>query len=274
MNVGCRMLDAETLTVGAPPRRRDLAVLCRAATAPRTGTATATGAAAPGLFWLGGFRSDMTGTKAEALDAYAATHGLACTRFDYSGHGRSSGRFEDCVLSDWLEEAAAVFASTTGPQIVIGSSMGGWLALLLARLPEAAPRIAGLVLIAPAPDFTERLMWPSLTPELQQRLMRDGMVEVAEPGLPPYPITRALIEDGRRHLVLDGAIACPGPVTILQGSADTTVPVAHAIALVERLGGADVTLTVVRGGDHRLSRPEDIARLAASLDDLRAALHP
>lgn len=255
------MSQDETLTVGVADRRRALALMRRAG-------------AAPGLFWLGGFRSDMTGTKAEALDAYAARHGLAFTRFDYSGHGRSSGRFEDCVVGDWLEEAAAVFATTEGPQIVVGSSMGGWLALLLARKPEAAARIAALVLIAPAPDFTERLMWPSLPQALRDRLLRDGQVEVAEPGLPPYAITRALIEDGRRHLVLDGAIACPGPVAILQGGADTTVPVAHAIALVERLTGADVTLTIVRDGDHRLSRPEDIDRLTATLDDVRAALRP
>jgi pimeloyl-ACP methyl ester carboxylesterase len=250
------MSDFETLTLGAAGRQRAIAVLRR-------------DGATPGLFWLGGFRSDMTGTKAEAVDAYAARHGLAVTRFDYSGHGRSGGRFEDAVLSDWLEEALAVFATTTGPQIVIGSSMGGWLSLLLALRPEAAARVAALVLIAPAPDFTERLMLPSLPAKLRATLERDGRVEVVEPGMAPYPLTRALIEDGRRHLLLDGPIALSCPVTILQGGADTTVPVAHALMLTERLTGADVTLSVIRDGDHRLSRPEDIERLLATLDDVR-----
>lgn len=252
------MTDGETIVVGEA-RQRPIAVRRRAG-------------GGPGLFWLGGFRSDMTGLKATTLDAYAGAHGLTCTRFDYSGHGASGGRFDDALISDWLEEAAAVFATTEGPQIVVGSSMGGWLALLLARQPEAARRIAALLLIAPAPDFTERLIWPSLTDPMREALVRDGRVEIAEPGLPPYAISRALIDDGRRHLVLDGPIACPGPVAILQGGADASVPTAHALTLVGRLTGADVTLTVVRDGDHRLSRPQDLARLDATLDALRTAV--
>ena len=168
-------------------------------------------AARPGLFWLGGFNSDMQGTKAVALDAWAAEHGRACVRFDYSGHGESGGAFVDGTIGRWLEEAVAVFEQfCAGPQVVIGSSMGGWMALLLAREMARRPlgrgSLAGLVLIAPAPDFTEELMWKGFSPEVRQQIETSGVwLRPSEYG-EPYPITRALIEEGRNHLVLGGAI--------------------------------------------------------------------
>jgi pimeloyl-ACP methyl ester carboxylesterase len=223
--------------------------------------------AGPGLFWLGGFRSDMEGSKALALDAHAAARGLACTRFDYSGHGASGGDFADGTISRWCEEAGAVLATTAGPQILVGSSMGGWIALLLARALAGSGRISGLVLVAPAPDFTERLMWPQLAPAIRARLMETGRYEQPSAySATPTLITRALIEDGRRNLVLDTALAPGAPVHILQGIADPDVPWRHALALLDRLTGVDATLELVRDGDHRLSRPEDLARLIAAVD--------
>src|SRR5437870_5829347 len=181
----------------------------------------------PGLFWLGGFNSDMRGTKALALDAWAAEHGRACIRFDYSGHGESGGAFIDGTIGRWLEEGLAVFEQfCRGPQVVIGSSMGGWIALLLAR--ELAKRsksasLAGLVLIAPAPDFTEELMWKGFSPEIRQQIEQQGVwFRPSEYG-EPYPITRTLIEEGRNHLLLGGSIAVGCPVRILQGAQDPDV---------------------------------------------------
>ncbi|WP_228259612.1 alpha/beta hydrolase [Siculibacillus lacustris] len=224
--------------------------------------------AAPGLFWLGGFRSDRTGGKALALDAHGAARGLAVTRFDYSGHGDSGGRFEDGTISRWLEESLAVFDATVGEQILVGSSMGGWLALLVALARRTSPgRIRALVLIAPAADFTEDLMWAGLPPEVQRTILADGVFHVpAGPTQDSYPITRALIEDGRRHLVLGAEIPLDCPVTILQGVADTSVPWRHALRLVSRLTRTDVTLTLVPDGDHRLSRPQDLERLLKAVD--------
>src|ERR1700759_2160837 len=177
----------------------------------------------PGLFWLGGFKSDMKGTKALALDAWAADHGRSCVRFDYSGHGESGGRFIDGTIGRWLEESVAVFAQfCSGPTIVIGSSMGGWMALLLAR--EIARRatkasLAGLVLIAPAPDFTEELMWKGFSPEVRKEIETNGVwLRPSDYGDgAPSPITRALIEEGRQHLLLGGSIEVGCPVRILQG---------------------------------------------------------
>jgi len=220
---------------------------------------------APGLFWLGGFRSDMMGGKAMALDALGAEKGLAVTRFDYSGHGISGGDFNDGTISRWLEEALAVFATTTtGPQIVIGSSMGGWLALLLARrLAETGDaRIKGLVLIAPAVDMTRELMLKDFTAEEHESLQNNGYVD--QPSAysdTPYRITRGLIEDGEKHLMFGGVIEPGCPVTILQGGQDPDVPQAHAIRLVTHILHDPVTLTLIPDGDHRLSRPEDLARL-------------
>lgn len=230
--------------------------------------------AAPGIFWLGGFKSDMRGTKAEALGLHAAKSGRACVRFDYSGHGESGGRFEDGTISSWLEDAEAVFTREThGPQIVVGSSMGGWIALLLARALSKRPpeerRIAGLVLIAPAPDFTETLMWAEFSPAIRKEIEEKGFWQRPSAyGEDPYPITRALIEDGRRHLLLDKPIELGCPVRILQGVKDPDVPFGHAMKLVSCLAQDDVVLTLIKDGDHRLSRPEDIDRLMRTVDEL------
>lgn len=218
---------------------------------------------APGIFWLGGFRSDMAGGKAMALDALGAEQGLAVTRFDYSGHGISGGDFEKGTISRWLEEAEAVLATTQGPQIIVGSSMGGWLALLLARaLLKRGTPAHGLVLIAPAPDMTHELMLPDFTPEEHESLQNNGHVDQpSQYSDTPYRITRALIEDGANHLLFGGVIETGCPVTILQGGADPDVPQAHAIRLVTHILHDPVTLTLIPDGDHRLSRDEDLARL-------------
>ena len=227
-----------------------------------------------GLFWLGGFNSDMKGTKAVALDGWAAEHGRSCVRFDYSGHGESGGKFADGTIGRWLEDSVAVFERfCEGPQVVIGSSMGGWIALLLAR--EVARRagpasIAGLVLIAPAPDFTEELMWKNFSPEIRQEIETKGFwLRPSEYGDgTPYPITRALIEDGRNHLLLGKSIDVGCPVRILQGAQDPDVPWRHAFALAHRLPAEDVVLTMIQDGDHRLSRPQDIARILAAVAEM------
>jgi pimeloyl-ACP methyl ester carboxylesterase len=227
----------------------------------------------PGLFWLGGFKSDMQGTKALALDAWAAEQNRALVRFDYSGHGESGGDFADGTIGRWLEESVAVFQQfCAGTQVVIGSSMGGWMALLLAR--EIARRqftqatLAGLVLIAPAPDFTEELMWKSFSPEVRQEIEAKGVwLRPSEYG-DPYPITRHLIEEGRNHLMLGKAIEVGCPVRILQGARDPDVPWRHAFALAHRLPADDVVLTMIQDGDHRLSRPQDIARIIAAVAEI------
>lgn len=218
---------------------------------------------APGLFWLGGFRSDMAGSKAMALDALGAEHGMAVTRFDYSGHGISGGDFNHGTISRWLEEAEAVLATTSGPQIIVGSSMGGWLALLLARaLLRRGGKAHGLVLIAPAPDMTHALMLPDFSPDEHESLQNHGYIDQpSQYSDTPYRITRALIEDGAQHLLFGGVIETGCPVTILQGGADPDVPPAHAIKLVTHILHDPVTLTLIPDGDHRLSRDEDLARL-------------
>ncbi len=231
----------------------------------------------PGLFWLGGFKSDMKGTKAVALDGWAAARGRACTRFDYSGHGESGGNFTDGTIGRWLEDSLTVFSATArGPQILVGSSMGGWLALLLVRElrrraaagQASGASVAGLVLITPAVDFTEELMWKQFAPEAKRDIEQNGFwlrPSEYEPG--GYPITRALIEDGRNHLLLGGLIEIGCPVRILQGVQDTDVPWRHAVELSSRLAHDDVVLTLVKDGDHRLSRPEDIERLIAAVSE-------
>ncbi len=229
--------------------------------------------ASPGLFWLGGYRSDMRGTKAAALDSHAAARGWAMTRFDYTGHGESGGRFEDGTISRWLEEAEAAFATTTGPQVAIGSSMGGWIALLLAQRLRAtgSSRLAGLVLIAPAVDMTEDLMWGRMTRPMRDNLRRTGLhLEPSPYSGEPLPITLGLIEDGRKHLFGEGLIETGCPVHILQGALDQEVPAEHTLALVSRLASDDVVLTLVKDGDHRLSRPEDIGRMLAAVDGIVA----
>jgi len=255
--------NADSLTLGDGEARREIAMLRREG-------------AAPGLFWLGGFNSDMQGTKALALDAFAAERGCAMTRFDYSGHGDSSGSFEDGTISRWLEESLAVFERTEGPQILIGSSMGGWLALLLSEAHRASSgptrsRIAGLVLIAPAIDMTRKLMWTEMDEAAQVQLMNTGIWrKPSDYSDEPYLITKALIEDGDLHLFGERLIETNCPVHIIQGIDDTDVPWRHATDLVSHFASDDVVLTLIKDGDHRLSRPEDIARVIAAVEDMIA----
>jgi pimeloyl-ACP methyl ester carboxylesterase len=227
--------------------------------------------AEPTVLWLGGFRSDMAGGKATALSAWGARTGRRVVRFDYRGHGESGGRFEALVLSDWLDDARRVIDRyCAGPTVAVGSSMGGWIALLMARalLAEGRP-FAGLVLIAPAADFTERLMWPRLPEDVRRTVEAEGIAHLPSDYGDPTPVTRRLFEDGRRHLLYDDAPIETGcPVHILQGVEDPDVPYTHALELVERLAPDDVVLTLIKDGDHRLSRPEDIARLIAAVEDL------
>jgi pimeloyl-ACP methyl ester carboxylesterase len=228
--------------------------------------------AASGLVWLGGFKSDMQGTKAAALDDWAREHGRACLRFDYSGHGESGGKFEDGTIGLWLEESIAVYRHyCRGPQVLVGSSMGGWIALLLAarlrELKDAAP-LAGMVLIAPAVDFTEELMWKQFSDEIRREIEDKGAwMRPSEYSDEGYPITKALIEDGRRHLMMGGLIEPGCPVHILQGVKDPDVPWKHAVELVSRFSRDDVVLTLIKDGDHRLSRPEDIERLLRAVEE-------
>ncbi len=227
--------------------------------------------AAPGLVFLGGFRSDMSGTKASHLEDWARSRGRAFLRLDYTGHGVSSGAFEDGCIGDWARDASdAVDALTEGPQILVGSSMGGWIALLLARwMPE---RIAGLVGIAAAPDFTEDSMWASFDEEQRRALAEKGRVEVpSEYSADPYPITARLIEDGRAHLVMRSELVLPFPVRLLQGMADVDVPFGVALRLAEHAISDDLRLTLVKGADHRFSAPAELALIVAALDELTGA---
>jgi pimeloyl-ACP methyl ester carboxylesterase len=247
------------LEIGAGSDRRVLAVR------QQTGKA-------PGLFWLSGYKSDMQGTKAQALAQWADQQGRACVRFDYSGHGESSGDFADGTIGRWLADGLAVFdACCRGPQVMVGSSMGGWLALLMVRALRARGQtgpasVAGMVLIAPAVDFTEELMWKKFTPAIRREIEDKGFWERPSQYSPePYRVTRRLIEDGRSHLLLGGLIETGCPVRILQGVEDPDVPWRHAVELVSRLASDDVVLTLVKDGDHRLSRPEDIERLIAAV---------
>ncbi len=222
------------------------------------------GGGAPGIVWLGGFKSDMTGTKAMALDGWARGRGHAFVRFDYFGHGGSSGNFRDGTVSRWLGDTLAVLDRLTeGPQLLAGSSMGGWLALLaaLAR-PE---RVAGLLLVAPAADFTEALLWDRFDAPTQRQIWEQGeFLRPSQYGPDPYPITRGLIADGRKHLLLGGRIALSCPVRIVQGMADPDVPWQHAMRLLEALG-PDTQMTLIKAGDHRLSKPHEIALILRTL---------
>ncbi len=225
----------------------------------------------PTFLWLSGFRSDMTGGKAVRLAEWGRQTGRRVVRFDYRGHGASSGNFEDFALSDWLADAQHV-ADTfcPGPVVAVGSSMGGWIALLLARIRHAAGNpLAGLVLLAPAADFTERLMWPSLSADEQAAVEREGVAYLASDYGEPTPVTRRLFEDGRQHLLYtDTPIETGCPVHILQGVADPDVPYTHALQLVDRLAHDDVVMTLIKDGDHRLSRDEDLMRLIAAVDGI------
>jgi pimeloyl-ACP methyl ester carboxylesterase len=257
------MADAppQFLTVGAGEEARSIAV-------------SAQDGAAPAVAWLGGFRSDMTGTKATHLAHWCAAQSRAMIRFDYSGHGASGGRFEDGTISRWLEETVAVARAYGGPRpVLVGSSMGAWLALLAARHAAGAGQPpAGLVLIAPAVDFTEALMWPALSRRARRQIETSGQWLVADRYSPEsYPLTRALFEDGRRHLLLSGPFRVGAPVRILQGMRDPEVPWRHAQLLVEHLAEDDVTLTLVKDGDHRLSRPQDLELMVSAVADIHGS---
>lgn len=230
---------------------------------------------APGIVWLGGYRSDMCGTKAEMLDAWAADTGHACTRHDYSGHGESGGDFVEGTISRWLSESLAVFRRfTEGPQVLVGSSMGAWIALrMVQELHKAGEggRVCGLVLLAPAPDFTAELIEPALTEAQRRDLDAHGFFEEPSEYSPePNIYTRALIEDGRANRVLTGIIDTHCPVHVLQGMADPDVPYSHALKLVEHLPADDVTLSLIRDGDHRLSRPQDLDLIRRTVSDMVA----
>ena len=221
--------------------------------------------AAPGIVWLGGYKSDMLGTKAQTLSDWAARDGRAFLRHDYSGHGESGGAFADGTISKWLAQSLAVFRHfTQGKQILVGSSMGAWIALrMVQELRKAGEdRVAGLVLLAPAPDFTAELVEPALTEAQKRDLAQKGFFEEpSDYSAEPYIYTRALIEDGRNNLTMTGPIDTHCPVHILQGLADADVPTSHALKLVSLLPADDVTLSLIPEGDHRLSRPQDLDML-------------
>jgi len=225
----------------------------------------------PGLVWLGGFASDMSGTKAVYLETFARQRGQAFLRFDYSGHGASHGRFDQACIGDWLAQSIALMeTSTTGQQILIGSSMGGWIALLMARYfatKGTQNRLAGLVLLAPAVDFTETLIWARLDEPTRCSIMENGFwARPSDYSPEPTPITRRLIEEGRQHLLFGNIIRSYAPVHILQGMSDLDVPWRHALKIVAHLSADPTTLTLVSEGDHRLSRESDLALLARSVE--------
>lgn len=224
----------------------------------------------PGVVFLPGFKSDMEGTKALWLDEWARARGRGLLRFDYSGHGRSSGDFLDGSIGDWFADArAALLALTQGPQVLVGSSMGGWIALLLARALPA--RVAGLVLIAAAPDFTEDSLWAGLSDDERVELQRLGAVVRPSAYGEPYVFTRRLIEEARAHLVLRAPLALPFPVRLLQGTADADVLPEVALRLLAHSEGADIALTLVKGADHRFSTPDCLTRIGAAIDEVTAA---
>ena len=238
---------------GAPPRR----IAYRIDAAPEGGL---------GLFWLSGYKSDMASTKATELAAFAKANGYGCARFDYSGHGVSGGDFLDGTIGAWLDEAESVFRLTSGRQIIVGSSMGGYIALLLLRrlmrgAPEEAARVAGLVLIAPAWDMTEELMWKQFDARARQEMAETGVYRQPSEYGAPYEITRALIEEGRNHLMANEPFDPGRPVVILQGRLDMAVPIGHARALLRLLQGNWAEMIEIPDGEHRLSRPEDLALL-------------
>jgi pimeloyl-ACP methyl ester carboxylesterase len=250
----------QSVTIGQGTEARRIAVISREGKSPQ-------------VVWLGGFKSDMRATKVAALDAWAERAGRAFLRFDYSGHGESSGDFEAGTISRWLEEALGVIEGFgSGRPILVGSSMGGWIALLAARRlmetrPDRAP--AGIVLIAPAVDMTERLMWDRYPEDIRRMVEETGVFyRPSAYSDDPYPITRTLIEDGRRHLLFGQPIRTGCPVHILQGMQDPAVPWSHAMQLVEHLPGDSVSLTLIKDGDHRLSRDEDLERLIAAVEGM------
>ena len=256
--------EPQTLVVGSGATARNIAYRARQEAQEKK----------PGVVWLSGFTSDMASTKAAAVADWAATHGLSSTRFDYSGHGQSGGAFTDGTIGRWLEETHAIFTRvTSGPQIIIGSSMGGYIALLLLRKllrehSSEAHRIKALVLIAPAWDMTEELMWKRFPLEARREIIEVGRYEQPSAYGAPYPITRQLIEDGRQHLLAREPFDPGCPVVILQGLLDPDVPAAHTRELANFLTGGKVKLLEIADAEHRLSRPQDLALLFAELDPL------
>jgi len=223
----------------------------------------------PAIIWFGGFRSDMQSTKAGVIAEWGARTGRAVVRFDYSGHGESEGRFEDGTISTWLEDALVVIREKGGDApVLVGSSMGGWVSLLAAReLAKEGRTLTGLVLIAPAADFTENLMWNMFSDEIKDAILRHGIYRHPSQYSPePTPITKALIEDGRRNMILGAPFKVGAPVRILQGMQDPDVPWQHVMKLVEHLAEDDVIVTLIKDGDHRLSRPEDLDRLVYAVE--------
>jgi len=246
------------LTVGGGAAERRIALRVR----PGSG---------PPVVWLGGFRSDMKATKATALDQWAAEARRKFVRFDYAAHGESSGAFTDCTISSWLEDAQAVLgAHVDEPPILVGSSMGGWIACLVARERQRrGERTAGLVLIAPALDFTQDLIWDRLTEAARAVVLRDGILKRPSDYAPePDPITLRLIENGGENCLLGGSFDPACPIHILQGMRDVDVPYTHALKIVGRLPAEGTVLTLIADGDHRLSRPQDIARLVTAVADI------
>jgi pimeloyl-ACP methyl ester carboxylesterase len=260
-----QFIDVGTGDVGSGDAPRRIAALVQAGGKPETG---------PGVFWLSGFKSDMASTKATALAAWCGERGLPFTRFDYSGHGISEGRFEDGTIGRWLDETTAVFERLTcGPQIVIGSSMGGYLALLLLRRLQAAnapdlARMKALALIAPAWDMTEELMWNEFPPSAKAALAKDGVWLRPSQYGDPYPITRQLIEEGRNHLLARTTFNPGRPIHIMHGLLDPDVPWEHTLDLESFLDGDWTRVTAIPDGEHRLSRPEDLAELFGILEGL------
>lgn len=252
---------------GAPPYIPRLRIAYLQDAGTRTG--------APGIVWLQGFKSEMTSIKATHLAQWCRARGLGLTRFDYSGHGQSSGNFDEGTIGQWLGETIEVIGRLTeGPQILVGSSMGGFMALLATRHFNKGPadkpaRIAGLVLIAPAWDMITELMLPRMPPEGRLSLERSGVWQrPSRYGDGPYPITKALVEEGRGHRIAGTGFDPRCPVRIIQGVQDPDVPVQHAMRLVEELASGDVHLTLVKDGEHRLSRPQDLAALTSMIDNL------
>lgn len=225
----------------------------------------------PGVVFLGGLKSDMEGTKALRLDAWAQRTGRGFLRFDYSGHGQSAGRFEDGCIGDWAEDAeAAIAALTSGPQILVGSSMGGWIALLLAR--RAPARVAALVTIAAAPDFTEDALWAGFTEAQKAQMERQDRVALPSDYGEPYIITRRMIEDGRGNLVLRRPLDLSFPTRFLQGTADRDVEMGVALRLLDHARGPDMRLTLVDGADHRFSDETCLALIESTIEEVMARI--
>jgi pimeloyl-ACP methyl ester carboxylesterase len=265
LQVSPQFIDVGTGQVGTGDAPRRIAALLQAGSDPASG---------PGVFWLAGFKSDMASTKATALAAWCGERGLPFTRFDYSGHGVSGGRFEDGTIGRWLDETTAVFERLTcGPQIVVGSSMGGYLALLLLRRLQAAnspnlARLKALALIAPAWDMTEELMWNEFPPSAKAALAKDGVWLRPSQYGEPYPITRQLIEEGRNHLLARKTFNPGRPIHIMHGLLDPDVPWEHTLDLESFLDGDWTRVTAIPDGEHRLSRPEDLAELFGMIEGL------